>query len=283
MNGIIETQLTTRGITNLFIWILTSALWHGLYQFSSPSLVMSSASLCLLNLIFLSIPNCRLKIRLASAAYSDGFLILLKINRFFNEISTLNDPSNLTNDSGSISTKFHFLSNANVFYLHGYVVVRYIILTLCRRLRQDEDENRNSPRSDFDDGVCPICMLGPQETPSRPDCGHTYCYECLSRWSRIRMECPMCSRRFNSFRVFPKGEIQGPALRVHGPDFLIDDYPMIEMNFNVCSGWFWGLWDILKSTFLFTIDLISVFNCIPPLAILYYHFTQAFQSLVTFM
>ncbi len=286
MDGILQNQLTTRGLAHLFIWILTSALWHGLYQFTSPSLAMSCASLGLLNLIFLSMPNCRQRIRLASAIYKDGFLILFKIDRFSNEMSALQDPSRATKNPGPIhSSGLQLFSSASVFYLHIYVVVRCIVAVACRRFRVTQrDDSSESSSSHFDDGVCAICMSGPQETPARPDCGHTFCYGCLSRWSRIKMECPMCSRRFASFLVFPKGQIDGEAaIRVHGPDFLVDDYPVIEMNLGVCSGWFWGLWHIYKSTCLFVLDLVAVFNWMPPLAFACHHSARAFQALATFI
>jgi len=97
------------------------------------------------------------------------------------------------------------------------------------------------------------------------------------------MECPMCSRRFASFRVFPKGRIEGKAsIRVHGPDFLIDDYPVVEMNTDVCSGWFWGMWAIHKSTCLFVVDLLAVFNWMAPFAFVCHHSVQAFQVVATF-
>jgi hypothetical protein len=289
MDCVIQIQLTTRGIANLFICVLTSALWHGLYQFTSPSLAMSCASLCLLNLIFFSMPNCRQTIRLASAVYKDGFLILFKLNRFANEIAALQDPSRSTkNPDPVISSELSFLfASANVFYLHVYVIVRYIIFIGCRRFRECDDNNNDSDvscDSHFDDGVCAICMSGPQESPSRPDCGHTFCYGCLSRWSRIRMECPLCSRRFASFRVFAsKGQIQGnKGIRVQGPDFLVDDYPVMEMNLDVISGWFWGLWAIYKSTCLFVLDLVAVFNWMSPVTFACYHSVQAFRALATF-
>ena len=278
---IMKNQLTTGVMTNLAIGILTSALWHGIYQWSSPSLAMSCSSVCLLNLFFLSMPNCRLKIRSISAAYRDVFFLLFIINRIFTEVSHFQDRPNLTKNVHLILIKHPvcLLSSVNVFYLHGFVIIRYVIWISCRRFLNDD--NLNLPRSNYDDGVCAICMLGPQEIPSSPDCGHTYCYECLSRWSRIRTECPMCTRRFTSFLVFPTEEsAQHQAIRVYSPDFLIDDYPpTIEINFNAISGWFCGLMDILKSTGLFIINLWSVFNFIVCLAELFYYWTQAFRAL----
>lgn len=98
------------------------------------------------------------------------------------------------------------------------------------------------------------------------------------------MECPLCSRRFASFRVFAsKGQIQGnKGIRVQGPDFLVDDYPVMEMNLDVISGWFWGLWAIYKSTCLFVLDLVAAFNWMSPVAFACYHSVQAFRALATF-
>lgn len=54
------------------------------------------------------------------------------------------------------------------------------------------------PALDFDDGQCAIC-IGPHETKSRPKCGHVFCYQCLTQWSHIKLECPTCKEPFKSF------------------------------------------------------------------------------------
>lgn len=54
------------------------------------------------------------------------------------------------------------------------------------------------PALDFDDGQCAIC-IGPHETKSRPKCGHVFCYQCLTQWSHIKLECPTCKESFKSF------------------------------------------------------------------------------------
>ena len=51
---------------------------------------------------------------------------------------------------------------------------------------------------DFDDGQCAIC-LNPQTYKSRLICGHVFCYKCILDWSELKLECPLCKQRFNSF------------------------------------------------------------------------------------
>lgn len=51
---------------------------------------------------------------------------------------------------------------------------------------------------DYDDGECAICM-GLHVYKSRIACGHFFCYECLSKWCIIKLECPMCKQDVNSF------------------------------------------------------------------------------------
>ncbi|EME31402.1 PHD and RING finger domain-containing protein 1 [Galdieria sulphuraria] len=45
---------------------------------------------------------------------------------------------------------------------------------------------------------CSICFTSPAETPSYPDCcNHTFCYECLIKWSDMLNICPLCKRKFH--------------------------------------------------------------------------------------
>jgi len=48
----------------------------------------------------------------------------------------------------------------------------------------------------FDDGECPICYSTPQVDKAIPPCGHVFCYQCLKKWSDIRIlraTCPVCN------------------------------------------------------------------------------------------
>ena len=56
-----------------------------------------------------------------------------------------------------------------------------------------------SEKSNFDENKCPICLSSPQNNKSKPDCGHVFCFECLKRWSKINLECPVCKQSFTSF------------------------------------------------------------------------------------
>jgi E3 ubiquitin-protein ligase Topors len=51
----------------------------------------------------------------------------------------------------------------------------------------------------YDDGICAIC-LDPPTNKSNPDCGHVFCFQCLVDWCKIKLECPTCKQRFQTFR-----------------------------------------------------------------------------------
>ncbi|GJQ10230.1 hypothetical protein GpartN1_g2021.t1 [Galdieria partita] len=52
------------------------------------------------------------------------------------------------------------------------------------------DEKENIPS-------CSICFTSPAESPSYPDCcNHTFCQDCLVKWSDMLNICPLCKRKF---------------------------------------------------------------------------------------
>lgn len=65
----------------------------------------------------------------------------------------------------------------------------------------DSQSNRRSP-----DLSCSICLCAVENKAFTNACCHTFCYECLVEWSRIRAVCPLCKKSFHSiihsFRSF---------------------------------------------------------------------------------
>ena len=51
---------------------------------------------------------------------------------------------------------------------------------------------------DYDNGQCAVC-LSPHMHKSRLICGHVFCYKCILAWTELKIECPLCKQRFNSF------------------------------------------------------------------------------------
>ena len=65
----------------------------------------------------------------------------------------------------------------------------------------------------FDDGTCAIC-LELHENKSQTPCRHVFCFQCLTNWCQIKLECPVCKQSFTSF----KHSFQSPDdYQVHTP------------------------------------------------------------------
>lgn len=58
----------------------------------------------------------------------------------------------------------------------------------------DLNEEPESTTGKFDEGDCAFCFVSPQVAKSFPACGHTFCLNCLNKWSKIKMECPTCKQ-----------------------------------------------------------------------------------------
>ncbi|CAG9318109.1 unnamed protein product [Blepharisma stoltei] len=51
--------------------------------------------------------------------------------------------------------------------------------------------------------TCSIC-LNPIEFQGKVDaCQHTYCYDCILRWSEVENTCPVCKTRFSFVSLIP--------------------------------------------------------------------------------
>ena len=53
----------------------------------------------------------------------------------------------------------------------------------------------------FDSGQCAICLDQMEETKSKLQCGHVFCFECLMSWCRVKLECPTCRTSFTNFQL----------------------------------------------------------------------------------
>jgi len=54
-------------------------------------------------------------------------------------------------------------------------------------------------------GECPICMLDKNKLFVTTRCGHTFCRECIVKWSMKNFSCPIC-RRFISSQIINENE-----------------------------------------------------------------------------
>ena len=50
----------------------------------------------------------------------------------------------------------------------------------------------------YDDGRCAICLES-HVIKSKPECGHVFCFQCLVKWCRVKLECPTCKQPFTEF------------------------------------------------------------------------------------
>ena len=208
-------------VMKIFMWILTGAFWHGLYLWSSTGLLASSIMLMILQLMFIYVPRIRPEIRSAFAAYSWIYLVYFGIVSFLNGFSYFIQGLHDLNGIKEII----ILPPFSPFHLHIYVffekVIQYVYWKIQKYYMTSYAETQ---REIFDDGVCAICM-GPHDNPSRPHYGHTFCFECLWSWCRIKMACPLCSRPVTAI----KSERQ--------PQYVDDDSHQLDIisliHFNV--------------------------------------------------
>ncbi len=59
---------------------------------------------------------------------------------------------------------------------------------------EENDEYLMSTTGKFDEGQCSICLRIPQVDVAFPPCGHTFCFECIFQWCKIKNECPICKQ-----------------------------------------------------------------------------------------
>lgn len=45
---------------------------------------------------------------------------------------------------------------------------------------------------------CTICLEKISKMGSVDSCIHTFCFECIVKWSKVTNKCPICSKKFHS-------------------------------------------------------------------------------------
>lgn len=70
----------------------------------------------------------------------------------------------------------------------------------------------------YDDGQCAIC-LGPHADKSQLQCGHFFCYHCLTEWCKVKLECPTCKRPFTCI-LHNIGSTDGQQIHTPDPSLL---------------------------------------------------------------
>uniref|UniRef100_A0A0A9YPP8 E3 ubiquitin-protein ligase Topors n=1 Tax=Lygus hesperus TaxID=30085 RepID=A0A0A9YPP8_LYGHE len=60
-------------------------------------------------------------------------------------------------------------------------------------------ERSPSPRQrpSSPDVVCPICLGEITNKAVTDSCLHSFCFSCLSEWSKVKPECPLCKQKFS--------------------------------------------------------------------------------------
>ncbi|XP_062984529.1 E3 ubiquitin-protein ligase Topors-like [Elgaria multicarinata webbii] len=58
---------------------------------------------------------------------------------------------------------------------------------------------KTMPLSMAKSSKCAICLGGIQDTTYLNPCNHKVCFDCIQKWSRKKVICPLCKQRFHSF------------------------------------------------------------------------------------
>ncbi|KAJ6220674.1 hypothetical protein RDWZM_006486 [Blomia tropicalis] len=69
--------------------------------------------------------------------------------------------------------------------------------------------------SDSESNRCPICLETIERRATAYDCGHQFCYDCISQWMQQRNRCPLCRQvvrniRYTERRVQSNGPGSSP-------------------------------------------------------------------------
>lgn len=78
---------------------------------------------------------------------------------------------------------------------------------------------------------CSICFTSPAVKPSHPDCcNHTFCCDCLLKWSDMLNTCPLCKRKFHFICDLYQTGKKTKILDKKQPKYLEDDSYFNQME-----------------------------------------------------
>ncbi|XP_042311327.1 E3 ubiquitin-protein ligase Topors-like [Sceloporus undulatus] len=73
--------------------------------------------------------------------------------------------------------------------------------------------------------TCALCLERIQDITYLNPCSHRFCFECVQKWSRKKVTCPLCKQHFHSFfhRVTPKGALNKDILPLNDTPFVYSE------------------------------------------------------------
>jgi hypothetical protein len=167
---------------------------------------------------------------LISDIYDEAFLVLIFVIVL---------KHSLKNET--IEYVFDILPPLDIHVMHLYVVISICSNFIPARVLSENDDRQNGfPTKVFDDGVCAVCMLA-HVNPSRPTCGHTFCYECLISWCRTRIAfafaitCPICSQVFTILQRTSDDDGQTRIITVNTELFLVGGMPFFDFGMTTLT------------------------------------------------
>ena len=86
--------------------------------------------------------------------------------------------------------------------------------------------SRKEPDTDTDTDICSICLDTYKATCNmyctRTPCGHIFHSTCLSKWSRLHNNCPICRGVINCCMVEPSPVINTIITRTYDNNYIIN-------------------------------------------------------------
>jgi hypothetical protein len=208
------------GLVSVVSWILMASFGHSVHQ-QELSAMLTVSEVFVLLLVFVFIPSTRQKMILVSKMYDLVYSVFI----FFNVLKLF------LGNNETIKYVFDLFPPSNIYAVHLFVVI-----SLCSNFVLAE----RFPSKIFDDGDCAVCM-SPHVNPSRPTCGHTFCYECLISWCRTRIAfafaitCPICSQVFTILQRTSDDDGQTRIITVNTELFLVDDMPFFDFGMTTLT------------------------------------------------
>jgi hypothetical protein len=213
---------------SVVMWIPMATFFHSVHQYKKSSALLILSEVFLLLLLYVFIPSTRRKMILISDIYDEAFLVLIFVIVL---------KHSLKNET--IEYVFDILPPLDIHVMHLYVVISICWNFIPARVLSENDDRQNGfPAKVFDDGVCAVCMLA-HVNPSRPTCGHTFCFDCLISWCRIKIACPICSHVFA--RLQHTSDDDGQTRIITVDKYLLMDY--MPFDFGIATLTLKSMWD----------------------------------------